>query len=351
MMRLLIIFFSFFFIQTCFSQAGTAELAIARIQYVYKVKKAVGNRVWPSFGNNKYNIPIIYFAGDTTFIANPHPKFIKQFTPVKIFQKKDLVIYRVDYRLDTVRLRMLTTINFGPDTSLYDYNAPYMKCNSREELIQVTPFKPDTRGWVNIIMHEFFHGFQFLHNDYRQLVAQNNLIYSAMRDPLQNLFDSEVWYRDLAGLENELLLKANRSTDRKQSDSLVIAFFKTRNERRSRIQANPDYNIAFVEKTYETMEGCARFIESRFISVYIKDKRLAAIDSAFKYKRNANIQSDIDSLGMITTGDYYYATGYNIVRLLKKWNIPFTSILFKQPTATLEDILWQSIGKSESKIK
>ncbi|MCH5684056.1 hypothetical protein LWM68_07095 [Niabella sp. W65] len=246
---------------------------------------------------------------------------------------------------------MLTTISFGPDTSSYDYNAPYMKCNSREELIQVTQFKPDTRGWVNMIMHEFFHGFQFLHNDYRQFVAQNNLIYSAMREPLQNLFNSEVWYRDLASLENELLLKANRSTDRKQIDSLIGVFIKTRKERRSRIQVTPGYDFAFIEKTYETMEGCARFIESHFISVYIKDKRLAVIDTAFKFKRNENTQSDVDSLGIITTGDYYYATGYNIVRLLKKLNISFTSILFKQPTATLEDILWQSIGKSESQIK
>ena len=348
-MRLLLTIFTFFLIQTCFSQAGTAELAIARIQYVYKVKKAVGNGAWPSFGNDKYNIPIIYFAGDTTFIANPHPKFIQQFTPTKIFQKKDLVIYRVDHRLDTVRLRMLTTINFGPDTSSYDYNAPYMKCNSREELIQVTQFKPDTRGWVNIIMHEFFHGFQFLHNDYRQFVAQNNFIYSAMRDPLQNLFNSEIWYKDLASLENELLIMANRSTDRKEADSLIGVFFKTRNERRSRIQANPDYNFAFVEKAYETMEGCARFVESYFITEYVRDKRLASIDPAFK--RNANTQSLLDSLGIVTAGDYYYATGYNIMRLLKKRNIPFTSILFKQPTATLEDMLWQSIDKSESKIK
>lgn len=348
-MRLLLVIFSLFFIQTCFSQAGTEDLAIARIQYVYKVKKIIGNKAWPSFGNEKCNIPILYFSGDTTFIANPHAKLIQQFNPTKIFQKNDLVIYRVNRRLDTVRLRMLTTISFGPDTSLYDYNAPYMKCNSREELIQVTPFKPDTRGWVNIIMHEFFHGFQLLHNGYRQFVAQNNFIYSAVRDPLQNLFDSQEWYKDLASLENELLLRANKSTDRKQIDSLIGVFFKTRNERRSRIQANPDYNFAFVEKTYETMEGCARFIETSFILSYVKDKRLAAIDSEFK--RNANIQSDLDNLGKVTEGNYYYATGYNIARLLKKLNIEFTSILFKQPSVALEDILRQSIGKSESQIK
>lgn len=350
-MRIIILILFFLFAKQGFSQSKTQELAIARLQYVYKVKKAVGNDVWPSFGSQKYNIPILYFSGDTTFVANPHLKFIKQFQPAKIFQRKGFTVYRIDHRLDTVRLRMLCTMSFGPDTSLYDYNAPYMKCNSREEFVQVTPFKPDTRGWVNIIMHEFFHGFQLLHYDYGQFFAQNNFAYSAMRDPLQNLFNSHDWYRDLVSLENELLLKAKNSTDRNQTDSLIRAFFKTRNERRSRIQVTPGYNFAFIEKAYETMEGCARFVESHFISVYIKDKRLAVIDTAFKFKRNENTQSDVDSLGIITTGDYYYATGYNIVRLLKKLNISFTSILFKQPTATLEDMLWQSIGKSESQIK
>jgi len=328
----------------CFSQSKTEELAIARIQYVYKLKKAIGDKIWPSFGNDKYNIPIIYYSGDTTFVANPHPKFVKQYDPIPIFVRSKLSVYRINRRIDTVQLRMMVSVSYGPDTTLYDYNTPYMKCNSREEFIQATPFKPDTRGWVAIILHEFFHGFQFLHEGYRDYVARHNFIYSAVRDPLQNLFRTQDWYRDYLKSENDLLLKACKSENRQQTDSLIRVFFDIRKERRSRIKTDSDFDFELTEKSFETMEGCARYVEAMLFSYYVKDRQLAAVDTAFNNKGNS--RENIEALERITEGDYYYATGYNIVRLLKKLNIDFSSVLFKNPSVTLEELLRKSIRKN-----
>jgi len=294
-----------------------AQLAVSRIQYVYELKKELGSKAWPAFGEEKYNIPIIYFNGDTTYIANPHNKFLQQFNPAMIFESPGLKVFRLNYRIDTARLRMFVSMTSGPDTTLYDYNTPYMKCNSQEEFIAVTGFKPDLRGWAAIIMHEFFHGFQVQQEDYRKYAMQHNLLNRAIGETLQNLFDTYAWYRDGVTEENTLLLKAIASKQNAETDSLISTFFTLRNKRRSHINTGAGFPFDFYEKAFETLEGTARFIEAGFLRQHELEK--------------------------VSEGDYYYATGFNMVRLLKKKNIGFTAVLFIQPSVTLEDLLKQSI--------
>ena len=64
---------------------ASTQLAIARIQYIYLVKKTIGNAVWTGFGGKQYNIPLLYYTIDATFISNPDEKFLKQFHPKLVF--------------------------------------------------------------------------------------------------------------------------------------------------------------------------------------------------------------------------------------------------------------------------
>lgn len=330
----------FFLLTTCIccSQDKTTKLAIARIQYVYQLKKEIGNKAWPSFGEEKYNIPIIYYAGDTTYIANPHEKFQKQFNPRLIFTSGDIKIFQLNHRIDTARLRMLVSVTFGPDTAAYDYYTPYMKCNSREEFIKVTNFRPDTQGWAAMILHEFFHGFQFQYDGYLRYASQANLTNRAIGEALQNLYATQQWYKDYVNTENQLLMKAYKANRKKETDSLIDEFFKIRNERRSHISSSPDFKFDLNEKNFETLEGCARFIEYYVFTIPVGDKHLTSIDENFTINPS-HLPGSIDALGNVTEGDYYYATGFNIARLLTKLNIDFKPMLFKQPDISLEDIL------------
>lgn len=348
-MRIVLIILSFSIAFISKAQTKSSDLAIARIQYIYKVKQALGNNLWSSFGDERYNIPLIYFNGDTTYIANPHLKFIRKYSPRLIYKKGKLKIFQLDFRIDTARMRMLTSMTNGPDTTLYDYNDPYMKCSSREEFINTTGFQPTTQGWVAIVLHECFHGFQYRHPAYYQYASQHNLINLSAGTALQNLYITYPWYKDYIDTENDLLLKAIAATGKQTRDSLIGEFLKVRAERRSHISSGSDTTFNVMEKNFETMEGTARFAEAYILSSPLKDKDIMAVDPHFNKDNVAAPLADIESLAMASTGNYYYATGYNMIRLLKKMNVDYSKLFFKQPSLTLEDVLWQQTHKPVKK--
>jgi len=350
LMRNIATAFSLLIAFTCLAQDKTTQLAIERIQYIYTIKQALGNKAWPSFGKDSYNIPLIYYAGDTTFIANPHPKLMKQFNPAPIFRKGKIAIFKLDYRIDSTRMRMLVSMSPGPDTSAYDYNDPYMQCSSREEFARVSGFQANTQGWAAIVLHECFHGFQYLHSGYHQYAIQNNLTNISAGKTLQGLYTEYQWYKDYINTENDLLLKAIKAASQQETDSLVAAFFTTRQQRRSHIGSDAGLAFSMLEKNFETMEGTARFIEAYALSFPVKDKHMATVDPHFSKDNIAGSQEEIDDLSKATTGNYYYATGYNITRLLKKMKVAYDAILFKQPSITLEDMLREHQDKQKNKV-
>ncbi len=322
-------------------QDKLTQLAVSRIQHVYKVRKMLGDEAWATFGGTQYSLPIIYYTHSTTFIANPHPKFLNRFSPKLLFESSDLKIFKLDYRIDTARFHMNVSMSFGADTTAYDYYTPYIKCSSREEFESVTGHHPNTQAWASMVLHEFFHGFQFLQNPYLQHAIQNNLIYPSIGESLQQLYVSHKWFTDYINLENELLLKAIASKRKQETDSLIVEFFKVREIRRSHIGSGSNQDFNLLEKSFEMIEGTARFIESYTLAHPFVDERLSVIDTSFRVHGDILMQLENLSKSISSSGSYYYATGYNMTRLLKKLQIDYPSILFKQPSITLEDILKQ----------
>lgn len=161
---------------------------------------------------------------------------------------------------------------------------------------------------------------------------------------LSQLYFSHKWFKDLVDRENNLLLQAIQSNRQTKTDSLIKEFFKVRNERRAHISAS-DFDFGQLEKSFETLEGSARFIEAFVLSHPIKDRYLASIDNQFSKTGNLTSKELEYIYDTKVSGSYFYATGYNILRLLKKLKVDYEALLFKQPSLTLEDILRQQYYK------
>jgi|GEM_PF-1033199 len=320
----------------------SAQLAIARIQYIYFVKKTIGDAAWSGFGNKKYNIPLLYYTDNATFISNPGEQFLRQFHPKLVFENKTTKIFRLGYRIDNISFHMHVTIGVGEDSTAYDYYPPYIRCSSREEFETATGYKTNTRLWVSMVLHECFHGFQFLHEGYTKEAIETGFILPSAGDSLQQLYRSKEWYKGYVDSENNLLLKAIACSNKKGTDSLLRQFFTVRSERRLRAKSEINHDIALLEKSFETFEGTARFIEAYVLEHPVNDRALSKIDSSFTIEQKvAGFTSNIPQYLYKTevSDRYFYAMGYNEARLLKKMNISYTSMLFNQPALTLEDIL------------
>lgn len=58
---------------------------------------------------------------------------------------------------------METNISLGDSTPDYNYKAPFMNCSSPELTDRFIPDVHSTEMWATMVMHEYFHGFQFKH--------------------------------------------------------------------------------------------------------------------------------------------------------------------------------------------
>ena len=320
----------------------STQLAIARIQYIYLIKKTIGDAAWAGFGSKKYNIPLLYYTNNATFISNPREKFLRQFHPKLVFENKTIKIFRLGYRIDSISLHMHVSIGVEEDSAAYDYYSPYIRCTSREEFETVTGYKTNTRLWVSMVLHECFHGFQFLQPGYTKEAIETGFIFTSIGDSLQQLYKSNKWYKQYVDSENNLLLKAVACSSKKGTDSLLHQFFMVRSERRLRAKAETNQDIALLEKSFETFEGTARFIEAYVLQHPLDDKVLSIIDSSFTIEHKViRFTSNLpEYLYKTEVSDrYFYATGYNETRLLKKMNVNYTSMLFNQQALTLEDVL------------
>lgn len=107
-------------------------------------------------------------------------------------------------------------------------------------------------------------------------------------------------------------------------------------------------DISKYEKCYETMEGTARYIEYALYNIFATnqpDINLLTSDPAFKSFekfRHYDIKKD-EWLYLTEKTIYFYATGFNMARLLDKLKIPYKTKLFKNGGITMEDILLENV--------
>ncbi|WP_157578531.1 hypothetical protein [Pontibacter roseus] len=318
------------------------QLVFDRIAYVYGLKPPIAKDIWPGFDEKQYDVPLIYYTDSSSFIANPSSRFLETHKPALVFQNGDLKVYKTSTRLDSIPFHMAVNFTFG-DSSAYDNYAPFMHCSSLEETRKVVKDVTSTEVWVTMVVHEYFHGFQFQHKGYLDYFVDS--VATFQKHKLKGLYNDHAWFKASIDRENSLLLHALEAKNREETKRLISAFFEERKKRRHETSQKLNLDIDASEKTYETLEGTARYVEQKLYERFPHKRpnvTLQKSDSAYQaYKSFKDYKLEKDEWLYLTTKtpSYFYATGFNMTRILDKLGVRYKNQLFKQHNLALEDIL------------
>jgi hypothetical protein len=322
--------------------ADEEQKVFNRIEFVFNLKKTIETDVWKSFTDKQYEVPLIYVTDTNAYVANPTNQFLVTFHSNLVFTNGQVKIYKTEKRIDSLPFHMETGMTLGTPTDDYNYHSPFMKCSSFEITQKTIPKVKSTEHWATMIMHEYFHGFQYKHAAYLNHYEKN--IVQIQPDSLNSMYKKYDWFKEKIDIENNILLQALQQKDSVQTNSLIDRFFKVRTERRELVKQKLNFDISNYEKCYETMEGTARYVEYSLyhkFSISQADTKLIHIDTSYKsylqYK-NYDIQKD-QWLFMTSKTTYFYAIGFNMARLLDKLKIEYKTKLFNQGDLSLEDVL------------
>lgn len=314
------------------------KIIIDRIEYIYNLKSLINDNAWPEFANPEYDIPLIYYTDSSCYVTNPTEKFIHLFNPELVYKTKTFSIFKTNL-LDSIPFHMEVNISLGDSTPDYNYKAPFMYCSSPELTDRFVPDVHSTEMWATMVMHEYFHGFQFKHAPFLDFYEKN---VNVSADTLNVLYKNNDWFKESVDNENSLLLEALDSESQVEIQQTIMQFFELRDQRLKQTTELLNVDIETIEGNYETMEGTARYIEynlyNKFATIQA-ELTFEVSDSLFRaYEYFKNYTITKDKWLYMTGATYYYATGFNIARLLDKLKVDYKSRLFKGKIF-LDDIL------------
>lgn len=327
---------------------GKEQKIFDRILFVFNLKKTVDEKTWKTFNSAEFDLPLIYFTDSSSYIANPTKKFLNTFKSKLVFENRQIKIYKTNFRVDSLPFHMETVMSLGNSRDEFNFRSPFMMCSSYEETFETIPDVFSTEEWTTMIMHEYFHGFQFKHKSFIDYYEKE--IVEIQPDSLSKIYKNHLWFKKSIDKENDLLLSAINESDTLKIKNLLNAFFTQRTERRKLVREKFNFDISKYEKCFETMEGTARYVEYSLYKIYSTrppDDKLVVSDPSFKSFekfRNYTIQKD-EWLYKTDKTTYFYAVGFNMARLLDKLKIDYKSRLFKEGQLTLEDLLFYYIHK------
>ena len=285
------------------SPAPDTSTVVGRIQYVYALKDFINATVWPGFSAPENDVPLVYYEDSLCYVANPTPVF----TGEMVFQDSKLEIIRIP-RLDDTPFHMHVTCT--------EKLGIVMRCSSPEVTRQCVPEVPSVNVWAPMVMHEYFHGFQFKQEGFLDEYLRISSGFET--DTLTTLCTQLDWFRKSVEEENALLLKAIDNPG--SAEDYMRAFFELRDKRRARVSSELSVDIVAFEQLMEAVEGSARYVEYRLY------RHLGTFRAA-EYQ------------WLFTPSDkYYYALGFNALRLLDKLGIDYRGNIFADVEA-LEKLL------------
>ena len=288
------------------ADAQSLNKDVERIQYVYALKVVINDSVWSGFADKQYDVPLLYYGDTCCYVVNPMEKFLAKYPSVLVHSGNDFQIYHTK-KVDDKPFHMHVT--FTDEEGDIDYRTPIMRCSSLEQTGKTIPDVTSVNEWATMVMHEYFHGFQFKNDGYLDIYEA--ITNAVLPDTLIALAACHDWYRESITQENDLLLKAIDANDIEVSRAYIQSFFELRNERRERVKKELCIDIVALEQLYETMEGSARYIEY----------------CLYRHFGNFNLS---DAKWLYTVGrKYYYATGFNLLRLSDKLEIDYKYGIFK----------------------
>ena len=167
-------------------------------------------------------------------------------------------------------------------------------------------------------------------------------------DSVGRLYNKYPVFQEQIRQENEILLTCLQTQNIVDIDSMLTDLLKIRAGRLSTFKRENGFDIEPDENFEQIAEGGTRYIEYQFargLSARAPDERLAAVDSNYR-RHELYKQYKLDDQGRYLykpTAKYFYALGFNSIRLLEKLKIPFRERLYSQKgvsfTALFKDYL------------
>lgn len=327
----------------CVAQTTDESVIFHRIESIYQAKTEIMDKIWPAVKDSAYSIPFIYYTDTSSYVINPRQKFITEFEPILKYQKPGLHIYRTHGRLDSLPFHM--EVRISDVTTDFNYNFPYGKVSSIETVKKIT--EVDIPSWMGMVLHELFHGYQFRHPAFWKHAFDTKLIFAPINDSLQSYYQKYDWFRESIDKENALMLQAIAQQDLRLRKDLVRKMLSLRDERRKQASNKINRPIEYYERSFETMEGTARYIELSVITNFHKLKvpnALRKSDPNYSALTAGPMQEPEWAYKTEVSQSYTYAMGYNMAKLLDALGLEFKTKLFKTPALTLEDILREGIN-------
>lgn len=351
-MRFLLSLFAFFLLScghTFKNKTRTISLAdrtikdcaaCERINLFIKSKELVSNNIWEGLNTEAHIRPLLYFTDSSTYIAFGSDDLFKKYSYEFLECGNGFSLLKLS-RMDTKPFHMENNMNFKDTASLY-YNQPMMLCSDVETLISVEPAFNKTEDWLQLVMHEYFHSFQFSHKATINYLAETVQISA---DTLDKIYIQNAWFQQSLEKENIALLNAIRVEADDSLKLYVDEFLQTRQQRRMKYDSLHKLNLSAMENFWETIEGTARYAEYYMAGNFyqIAPEISSHCDSLFKNFKDYPDRSDFENKQEFIRRTkimpaYYYVTGFNLCRLMDKIGISYKQDLFNDPTVGLHEI-------------
>jgi len=250
--------------------------------------------------------------------------------------------------VNEVKTNMENKMSFSDTASLY-FNQPMMLCSDVETMNRFVPDFDKTEDWLQLVMHEYFHSFQFSHSATINYLAET---IQMSADTLNKIYLGNEWFKKALETENLALLKAIGSTTKDSLEVYVDEFLQARESRRMKYKEYSEFDLSTMENFWETIEGPARYVEYCMAGDFnqITMEKTIQCDSLFNnfddYKGQLNFEAKPEFQERIKIMQaYYYVTGFNMCRLMDKMGIDYKQNLFSNPTEGLYKIFVRNTSR------
>jgi hypothetical protein len=314
---------------------GTNECMVCqRLSTFNEIKKRVAKIYWPSF-SHQASPPLLYFSDSLTYIAFTQKfPFASAYHILRCPQGQELFVTN---RIDSIPFHMENRMDLDDSTSPLFFR-PMLFCSDVERLVKTVPDFSTTEEWFQLIMHEYFHSFQFSH---RAMLSFLHDKIKIKEDSLTSIYRGLKWFASMTDSENILLLKAINTPFTDSLRYYIRKFIAERTNRREQFRDSLGYDISIDEDFWEKAEGTARYLEyyTAFAYKNLNVKTAKNCDSLFKnfsWYRNRDLAKEKNFyIRTQIMPAYYYVTGFNLCRLLDKVHVAYKKDLFTEPRESL----------------
>ena len=275
---------------------------IAQIEQILSVKEQLASKYWPEFNDEKYSAPIVIYADSACYVVNPKAGFLKEFSCKEIAADK-FQLFKTE-RLDTIPFHMETHVALF-DTTTYSGKTPYVMCSSLSETQKLYSDVDNETVWFPMVVHELVHGCQDAHPNH--YIARQSIEYQIYEIDLVSYPSRYSWLSDALVKENGYLLSAISADDESEMNNSIREFLSCRKDRKERMLTEFGEVVVKQEEEFETAESLARFMEVQSAILLNSSNPNYAEDSFF-------FCEDVRE-------EYFFITGYNLVRLFIKMGI------------------------------